>query len=225
VIVAERTNSDPDNERAFWVSIAPKSLPMDLKVTGANRELAQWLLDHDKYSAPIVAGWLGCGVTRIKELRVWAKGGFVGSVSRRNERARNDARPPAMDQLNSQGNFPSSQPQPRDDTSTDDVVENGDDVMFVEISVSLHWRLPRHRHHTCTGLSLLPASSIGSPQAKGSAEPLSSPIIRSPRRQTAMPPRTRSAGWPDQDDFGAWGILTIARMGLTTCTKGLRLQP
>lgn len=53
---------------------------LDLKATGANRELAQWLLDHPTYSAPVVAGWLGCGAARIKKLRIWAKEGFIGSA-------------------------------------------------------------------------------------------------------------------------------------------------
>jgi hypothetical protein len=48
-------------------------LALDLKVAGANRELA---------------GWLGCGVTRIKELRVWAQDGFNGSPSKRADRRR-----------------------------------------------------------------------------------------------------------------------------------------
>src|SRR5512143_2180792 len=54
---------------------------LDRKVDGANRELAQWLLDHPIYTAPQVAGWLGCGVTRIKDLRRWAVGGFEKTPS------------------------------------------------------------------------------------------------------------------------------------------------
>ena len=54
-------------------------LSLDLRVTGANHELGQWLVDHPRYSAPVVAGWLGCGETRIKELRRWAAGGFIGA--------------------------------------------------------------------------------------------------------------------------------------------------
>jgi hypothetical protein len=49
---------------------------LDLKVRECERELAQWLIDHPQYSAPVVAGWVGCGETRIKQLRRWAQAGF-----------------------------------------------------------------------------------------------------------------------------------------------------
>lgn len=49
---------------------------LDLKVDGANRELAQWLADHPRYSLKTVAGWLSCGKTRIGDLRQWAQSGF-----------------------------------------------------------------------------------------------------------------------------------------------------
>jgi hypothetical protein len=65
-------------------------ISLDNKVDGANRKLAQWLVDHPQLSAPVVAKWLGCGETRIKELRRWATGGFVGSVSQRSTRQRFD---------------------------------------------------------------------------------------------------------------------------------------
>lgn len=51
-------------------------------VTGANRELAQWLLDHPRYTGVQVAEWLGCSDTRIKQLRRWAKAGFPGETYR-----------------------------------------------------------------------------------------------------------------------------------------------
>ena len=51
-------------------------IQLDLKVTGANRELAQWLMDHPRYPATVAASWLGCGDTRIKQLRRWAEFGF-----------------------------------------------------------------------------------------------------------------------------------------------------
>ncbi len=74
-------------------------ISLDARVTGANRELAQWLLDHDRYSAPIVANWLGCGETRIKGLRRWAEGGFVDLPHSRSKR-----RPVADGALKSQEN-------------------------------------------------------------------------------------------------------------------------
>jgi hypothetical protein len=62
-----------------WLSFRTGIRALDLKVTGANRELAQWLLDHPRYSGVVVAAWLGCGKTRIKGLRQWATNGFNGS--------------------------------------------------------------------------------------------------------------------------------------------------
>lgn len=62
-----------DQERDRKTCIA-----LDHKVTGANRELAQWLADHKIYSARVVADWLACGSTRIHYLRKWATDGFEG---------------------------------------------------------------------------------------------------------------------------------------------------
>jgi hypothetical protein len=50
---------------------------LDLKVSGANRELAEWVANHS-YSNVEVAGWLTCNESRIRKLRKWAKEGFVG---------------------------------------------------------------------------------------------------------------------------------------------------
>jgi hypothetical protein len=57
-------------------------------MTSGAPEIAHWkqttihnalmaALDHPKYSAPMAAGWLGCGKTRISDLRVWGKSGFA----------------------------------------------------------------------------------------------------------------------------------------------------
>lgn len=51
---------------------------LDLKVTGANHELAQWLLDHPRYSNVKVAAWLGHGEAWVRRLRHWAQRGFTG---------------------------------------------------------------------------------------------------------------------------------------------------
>lgn len=67
-------------------------LSLDLKVNGANRELAQWLVDHPRYSGAEVARWLGCGETRIKRLRRWAVGGFVGAPNYDEKAKESDAR-------------------------------------------------------------------------------------------------------------------------------------
>jgi hypothetical protein len=73
---------------------------LDGKVTGANRELAQWLLDHPVYSAAEVAKWLNCGDSRIKGLRRWAQGGFAETPFSRSLR-----RPVAGDTLKTNDNF------------------------------------------------------------------------------------------------------------------------
>jgi hypothetical protein len=65
-------------------------ISLDRKVSSANRELAQWLLDHPRYSGKMVAGWLGCEERRVQRLRVWAKKGFDA----RGPQARNPAAPP-----------------------------------------------------------------------------------------------------------------------------------
>ena len=49
---AEIIEVDAERDRKICVSL-------DLKVIGANRELAQWLIEHS-YSNREVAGWLGC---------------------------------------------------------------------------------------------------------------------------------------------------------------------
>jgi hypothetical protein len=100
---------DAERDRKICVSL-------DLKVIGADRELAQWLLDHPRYSAPVVAGWLGCSETRIKQLRGWANKGFVGPQRDGNlSQPRNDNRRRDVDApLNPQEN---PDPSQDDDTS------------------------------------------------------------------------------------------------------------
>lgn len=53
-------------------------IALGAKATGAERKLAQWLIDRPQYSERVVAGWLDCGETRIKQLRRWAERGFPG---------------------------------------------------------------------------------------------------------------------------------------------------
>src|SRR5262249_18077677 len=72
---------------------AASCVALGLKVTGADKELAQWLLDHPQYSDSVVADWLGCDKTRINDLRKWATEGFRGSPSKERA-ARRDARTP-----------------------------------------------------------------------------------------------------------------------------------
>lgn len=53
-------------------------IALNLKIDGDTRELAQWLVDHPRYSSRMVAEWLGGTHTRIVYLRKWAANGFVG---------------------------------------------------------------------------------------------------------------------------------------------------
>jgi hypothetical protein len=50
---------------------------LDKKIDGANRQLAQWLIDHPTYPNTAVAKWLDCDESRPRFLRKWANGGFV----------------------------------------------------------------------------------------------------------------------------------------------------
>jgi hypothetical protein len=108
---------DAERDRKICVSL-------DLKVTGANRELAQWLLDHPRYSAPVVAGWLGCEERRIQRLRAWARDGFIDLPSSRYKRR---PTPVSDSALKSQENFQDDDPE--HDMSIDaDRVEDPDKV-------------------------------------------------------------------------------------------------
>ena len=70
--LAKIVEIDEERDRKICMSL-------DLKVTGANHELAQWLLDHPRYSGVVIGGWLGCSKNRINTLRRWAAKGFSGT--------------------------------------------------------------------------------------------------------------------------------------------------
>lgn len=86
------------------------------KVNGANRELAQWLLDHPRYTGEQVAGWLGCGKSKILDLRQWAKEGFEKTPSEKRRERANKLRMSGKQPLNSQENspYPSESDEPDD---------------------------------------------------------------------------------------------------------------
>jgi hypothetical protein len=111
---------DAERDRKICVSL-------DLKVTGANRELAQWLADHNHYSGMLVAGWLGCGETRILALRRWVKSGFDDALhptkerQRREERRLENPRIAADSPLKLQENFENDNPER--ETGLDDEAE------------------------------------------------------------------------------------------------------
>lgn len=88
--------ADKERDRKTCISL-------DLKVEGANRELAQWLIDHPRYPASVIAEWLNCGPTRIKDLRRWAKEGF-GKTPSEQRRERDDGRRAGDAPLKSQDN-------------------------------------------------------------------------------------------------------------------------
>ena len=86
-------------------------LALDLKVTGANRELAQWLADHPRYSDITIAGWLGCGKSRVNELRRWAKEGFEGAPHNSKQRQERVARHAGQEPLKTNDNSESEEEQ------------------------------------------------------------------------------------------------------------------
>lgn len=73
---------------------------LDLKVTGANRELAQWIADH-RYPNTRIAEWLGCSEARIRRLRDWAEEGFNGLPNSRYKRSSPATNDPLKSQENS----------------------------------------------------------------------------------------------------------------------------
>jgi hypothetical protein len=120
-----------DQERDRKTCIA-----LDLKVTGANHELAQWLLDHPRYSGSDVAGWLGCSKSRVNQLRKWASEGFRGSPfdsqNRPDSRERHDlpatprGRSPleTNDNSESDDDFDPETGEVRDDIAAPEVLED-----------------------------------------------------------------------------------------------------
>jgi hypothetical protein len=59
--------------------VALKVKELSLRAIEAEREAAQWALDHPGYSDSVLAGWIGCSEPRIKDMRRWAASGFIGS--------------------------------------------------------------------------------------------------------------------------------------------------
>jgi hypothetical protein len=66
----------PAEAESAEVRARRECIALDQKVTGANRELAQWLIDNPTWTAAEVSRWLDCHERRIQRLRVWAKKGF-----------------------------------------------------------------------------------------------------------------------------------------------------
>lgn len=63
---------DEERDRKECLALAQKSV-------GADRELAQWLLNHPRYSGSVVSKWTGFSKSKINDLRSWAKRGFAGT--------------------------------------------------------------------------------------------------------------------------------------------------
>lgn len=87
-------------------------IALNSKVEGANKELAQWLVDHPSYPNTAVAGWLGCDETRIRRLRKWAANGFIGL--HQPQHPRNSASPP-NEALKTNDNFQDDELEPSDE--------------------------------------------------------------------------------------------------------------
>lgn len=106
--------NDEERDRKTCISL-------DQHVSGANRELAQWLVDHPRYSAPAVAQWLGCGSTRIKLLREWAQREFEGAPGNSPARRKRTAERRHGDgaALKSQENLQEDAEHTTDDVATD----------------------------------------------------------------------------------------------------------
>lgn len=96
-------------------------LSLDLKVTGANRELAQWCVDHPRYSSADVAGWLGCSASRIRDLRRWAECGFDGPQRGKTRPSEETARRRDV-----------NEPLETNDNSESDAVEHDEDGVVME---------------------------------------------------------------------------------------------
>jgi hypothetical protein len=115
---------------------------LDLKVTGANGELAQWLLDHPRYSAPMVADWLDCGVTRVKDLRVWAQSGFdPNSHPNKKRQDRGHRRISGGEELNPLDNSESNDAETHDSDDVADAATVEHNVLYTLARMNEHARM------------------------------------------------------------------------------------
>jgi hypothetical protein len=73
---------DVERDRKECIRLAQKSV-------GADRELAEFLLNHPQYTSIEIAGWTGDSERRIQRLRAWARGGYAGLPSDASNAARN----------------------------------------------------------------------------------------------------------------------------------------
>ncbi len=131
------------------------------RVTGANRELAQWLLDHSRYTGTTVAGWLGCGQTKIYNLREWAQGGFKDEDEPSAKRlARADSRRAETSALKSQENSEDED----EDELVKDIIGSDDSPEVAppeEVVKNLLYSIERQLEITRAYKRILRASSLG----------------------------------------------------------------
>jgi hypothetical protein len=95
------------------------------KADGASRELAQWLMDHPRYMATTVAGWLDCSATRVKNLRRWAQSGYLGAprnASRKTQLPGVPRRPVSDSPLEINENFEDDTFEPDDNVEDPSIV-------------------------------------------------------------------------------------------------------
>jgi hypothetical protein len=81
-------------------------IALDQGVSGANRKLGQWLIDHPSYPNTVVAKWLDCSETRIRYLRKWARAGFPHKpFDRLNQPRGEESKAPTNRPLKTHDNF------------------------------------------------------------------------------------------------------------------------
>jgi hypothetical protein len=120
--LAQIVEMDQERDRKTCVTL-------DLKVNGANRELAQWCLDHPRYSHADIARWLGCNESRIRRLRKWAAGGFVDFPNTSYDKNRNPVGPPdsslkTNDNSESDDDFDPETGEVKDEVAAPEVLED-----------------------------------------------------------------------------------------------------
>jgi hypothetical protein len=185
---AEIIEMDAERDRKICVSL-------DLKVIGANRELAQWLIEHS-YSNREVAGWLGCDHSRVQRLRKWAKGGFVGTAF--DSFNKPDHRDPShghrqsgaarhQEALNSQENFEDDNPER--ETGLDDEAEVEDPERVIK---SLLIDLDRHATAARTYNKVFKVSSFDAGMKKQISEAIDKLISKWRLTQATLARKERS---------------------------------
>jgi hypothetical protein len=140
-----------DRERDRKACIA-----LDLKITGANHELAQWIANkRGTYTIPEIARWLGTSESRITRLRKWAEGGFVGGPHD-DDTERRKSKPPLSveDSLKTNDNSES------DDGSDDDDSDDSEIAAPEQIEDNILYAIQRINENAGVFTKILKASAL-----------------------------------------------------------------